>query len=637
MTIQLSEEKRNRVITEYTGYLEDLSKLPVSFVYDDVQYTGFNGHFKEINRTVSHDGARHKEMTKISLLLGTELKIDVDLAVYKDYGAYEWTLYFTNVSDTPSAFLKDIHCGDVVFSGENPVLHSTNGDGTNGGSGPYSPYTVDFSKEDCFERYSETGRPTEKNFPYFNLQYGTGGVFLAVGWPAQWNARFTKEDDGKIRFVSGQKYFCAQLNPGETVRSPLMSFLFYEGRDIVTSMNLWRHWFIDCNARTIKGESFKPALFGATSTIYHEMVGATEENQIDAINQYLNHGIAMDYWWMDAGWYFKTGEESLEDWLPVGNWQVDTKRFPTKFKAISQYCHDHNMETLLWFEPELVRCPLDSLDENGVKKEWCLKGGPWYLVNYGNDEFVAWLTERVTQIMREGGISIYRQDWGHGNPAGDWANNDEPNRRGIVENHYVSGFLKFWDNLIQLNPDMMIDTCASGGGRLDLETMRRSVPLHKTDLYYDNYTFKQSMHQSLFGWFPYFGTNETAPEVDLYQLRSDYTGAIYVNFSGIYSDDFQWELLRDAFEEWKQVSEYIYCDYYPLLQWSSKDSEWRGWEFYDTEKNRACIQLFRPENAAMSEQTIQLYGLEESTVYEIRTVKGNLICRGSGKAFAQKD
>lgn len=71
-------------------------------------------------------------------------------------------------------------------------------------------------------------------------------------------------------------------------------------------------------------------------------------------------------------------------------------------------------------------------------------------------------------------------------PAPVWAECDAAagdDRKGFTENQYVSGYLTLWDELIERYPDMMIDSCASGGGRNDLETLRRSVPLHCSDFW----------------------------------------------------------------------------------------------------------------------------------------------------------
>ena len=50
-------------------------------------------------------------------------------------------------------------------------------------------------------------------------------------------------------------------------------------------------------------------------------------------------------------------------------------------------------------------------------------------------------------------------------------------RQGITEIRYVEGMYTFLDELQQRHPDLIIDNCASGGRRLDLEMIRRSVTL----------------------------------------------------------------------------------------------------------------------------------------------------------------
>ena len=45
----------------------------------------------------------------------------------------------------------------------------------------------------------------------------------------------------------------------------------------------------------------------------------------------------------------------------------------------------------------------------------------------------------------------------------------------------MTGYLAFWDELRRRHPGLLIDTCASGGRRNDLETLRRAIPLWRAD------------------------------------------------------------------------------------------------------------------------------------------------------------
>ena len=96
-------------------------------------------------------------------------------------------------------------------------------------------------------------------------------------------------------------------------------------------------------------------------------------------------------------------------------------------------------------------------------------------------------------------------------PLALWRGNDTADRQGITEIRHVTGYLAYWDELCRRHPHMLIDSCASGGRRNDLETMRRAVPLWRSD-----YAFEPIGHQGMtYGisfWIPFHGTGTVASE-----------------------------------------------------------------------------------------------------------------------------
>ena len=623
-----SMEQKKDVIHKYDKIKNDLSVLPVSFTYGGKDFKGFGSAFQEISRNTVQDGS--KVTTNVCLEYRKELQIDVILAIYPDYCAYEWTVYFKNITNKNSALLENVNCADMTFTGENPVLKGIYGDGGIGESGPYAPYAKDLKTVKTVQMSPPTGRATYQYFPYFNLEHGDGGTFIAIGWPILWEAAFAYEED-KVHFTAGQQTFSSCLEPGERIRTPLAAFLEYTGREEDRAMNLWRHWFIDCNMRKIDGALFEPNLSGGTSWLYGEMVKATDENQIKAMKKYLEHDIPITYWWMDAGWYFRTGKESLSVWLDTGTWMPDTTRFPSKFKAISDFGAENGVKTLLWFEPEVVRLDWTEHDEEyGIPKAYMLDNN---LADFGNENFVQWAVERVSQILTEGGISLYRQDFGM-NPEPNFTMLNTQGRAGIRENLYAQGYYKYWDLLIARFPNMMIDSCAAGGGRNDLESMRRAVPLHKTDHDYSNQEDKQAMHQTLFMWLPYFGACTTGPatytEADVYTMRSSYAPWIAMNWQ-VYYRSLNWDAIRESAWEWQAVHSYYYSDYYQLTEWSRGSDKWRGWEFFDPDTGGGFFQLFRPPEAAEATKHIFLKGLDPEAHYRIRRLDTAEAVTGTGE------
>ena len=113
-------------------------------------------------------------------------------------------------------------------------------------------------------------------------------------------------------------------------------------------------------------------------------------------------------------------------------------------------------------------------------------------------------------------------------PLPAWRRNDAPDRQGIIENMYVQGHMAFWDELKRRNPHLRIDACASGGRRNDLETMKRAVPLLRSDFQWhwmENVVHgNQGQTYGLSSWLPFQGTGVYF--YDTYRMRSFYMLAL---------------------------------------------------------------------------------------------------------------
>ncbi|MEN6308568.1 MAG: alpha-galactosidase [Anaerohalosphaeraceae bacterium] len=113
------------------------------------------------------------------------------------------------------------------------------------------------------------------------------------------------------------------------------------------------------------------------------------------------------------------------------------------------------------------------------------------------------------KIITDEGVDLYRQDFNI-DPLGHWRANDTEDRQGITENKYVAGYLAYWDELLRRHPGMLIDSCASGGRRNDLETMRRAIPLYRSD-YILEPVGNQGQTYGLSLWLPFYGAGYNLP------------------------------------------------------------------------------------------------------------------------------
>ncbi len=631
---QKGESYGEKAMKQIERYLADSQTFPFSFKYGNKKVTGFGEGFEKVSeeKAKAQDGTNY---TAKFLHKGSGAVFEVRAKAYDLYDAFEWTVYITNESDKKTDAFSEIMAADIVFKGGSPVLKGINGDLGD----MYAPYEYDL-KTVPVTKTSTSGRPTHGVFPYFNLDCGSGGVFIAVGWPGCWEATFDGMSGNSTRVTACQYGFDACLEPGETVRTPLVAFLRHEGRDQTASMNLWRRWFIECNMRKdTAGNVIKPATGWGTV-----VEGHTTHSLTRTVNSFLRHGIELDYFWMDAGWYVNAGGSSC-GWPETGMWKVDTSKFPDKLADVSELVHSYGGKTLLWFESEVVRCdPEQFLKANpDFKKEWFLETaaiGSWLqgeLLDLGNPELREWLLNKITTVMDEGGIDMYRQDF-NVDPAQAWGWCDDFDRKGITENRYVTGYLALWDALLEKYPDMTIDSCASGGGRNDLETMRRAVPLHISD-YWDGqsgkYDERQAVLLSLSQWFPYFklqiGNND---EVSSYNLRSCMAPWINLNVP-VMSKSTPWDTVTKSVGEWKQLAELFYKDFYPLTPYSNTNDSWRAYEYYDEESGKGAAMVFRSENANDTSLTIKLHA-DANAKYTVKDCDGLIDAVISGRDLAQK-
>ncbi len=565
----------------------------------------------------------------------TKLEIECSGISYADYPVIEWVVNLTNrgMSDTP--IIENIKAIDLPIGGfgtDQVKIHTT--PGTTVQDTDFMPVSKAIAVGET-QTYAPTtdGRPCAAAWPYFNINSSAGGAIVAVGWSGQWQTDFTRHTDGSIQMVAGQQLTHLKLHPGESIRTPLIAMLFYRG-DWLRSHNLWRRWMLDHNLPRVDGKLPDPHFTPCSSHQYAEMTQADEASQKHFIDKYIENGMKPDYWWMDAGWYPCDG-----NWPKTGTWEPDPKRFPNGLRAVSDYAHAKGVKIIVWFEPERVYAGTWIYDNhpewllaNQKNADGSLKRSENQLLNMGNPEALKWLTDHVDGLIKSQGIDLYRQDYNIG-PLSFWRTNDADDRQGITENHYVSGYLAYWDELRRRNPSIFIDSCASGGHRNDLETMRRAIPLLRSDCLFEP-NGQQGHTYGLSLWLPYYGTGSKSP--DVYSIRS----MMALNLIGCWDmrtdNTVDKKMLKRVWDQWRSVAGEMLGDFYPLTPYTLSNQQWMGWMYYTPEKGTGVIQLYRHGASPYVSAQFQLQGLDENVKYEVRNLDTGRVTRGTGKSLMRE-
>ncbi len=543
----------------------------------------------------------------------TNLVVRCDIVQYSDFPTAEWTLHFENKGSTDTPIIESIQALDTRLarakssSAEGEfVLHHFVGSPCQ--RNDYQPMEVRLGPSESKRFSAAGGRPTSSDMSYFNLQWQDQGLIVVVGWPGQWQATFTRDDANGLQIQAGQELTHFKLKAGEQVRSPLMVIQTWKG-DLQRSYNIWRRWMLAHNVPKPGGKLPEPELFGCSAHFTAEMTQADEKNQIEFINRYIEEDLKIGHWWMDAGWYPCDGV----GWPKTGTWEVDKRRFPNGLRAISDYAHSKGIKTILWFEPERVY-EGTWLTEN--HPDWIISGQGAGLLNLGNPDARRWLTDHVDHLLTEEGIDLYRQDFNM-DPLTWWRSADAPDRQGITEIKHITGYLAYWDELLRRHPSMFIDSCASGGRRVDLETMRRGIPLWRTD-YRCEAIGSQCHTYGISYWLPFSGTGMASD--DAYDFRSN-----MVPFTNCLFDardkKLNYDTLRRLTKQFYATKKYWTGDYYPLTPYSTEDNVWMAWQFDCPEIGEGMVQAFRRAQSVDESRLLKLHGLDPKTVYAVRNLE----------------
>ena len=641
----------------YNGYIENLGTLPVSFSYNDTNYRGFDRDiFKcmETKKLTVIDGGKEKEESEFILKADDNLTITVKTAYYENYGAYEWTVWFENTGNENTGVIGDLKSADMIFAGEKPTLRGILGDHQN----QYRPYECNLN-DGSVNHKSVIGKPTHIYFPYYNLEHGNGGTLIALGWGGTWEADFSVTADGNTQFTAiGTNNLRTYLKPGESIRTALMVFIPYKTRDENYATNLWRSWYINCNMPRLNssGEPIKPfsttCLSGDTGLPNSD--GSISERYFTwkpSLEKMLSENIRPDYRWFDAGWYFDPYKKTVESdwWGTVGTWELDTEKWHGEtFKESTEFAREHGMKTLVWFEPERVTHIAGLVENYGYKAEWSMPDSNGVISNnIGDPECLDWTSDRIISMMDKNGVDMYRED-NNCYPTQCWTTADEAqgeNRMGITENKAVSGHYELWDRIIKYcgenNKDTFVDSCASGGGRNDLESMRRGVPLLRSDADRTTTSLRLSMTTSFNKWIPFCGasTVEQANQLDAdgkrdkYIFRASYNPIFNVSAQWTQDPDTDFDMLRFGVDEWNSVKDYMLKDFYVLSEWKPEadKSDWTSYIYHDPKTDSGVLFAFRMEDCEQPSYKIALSMLNPDSDYELVDADKGVIGSFSGK------
>jgi len=615
----------------------------------------YDGKKVNLNEYISEVREENNTLTSV-YSLPDGVKITNCAGKYEKYGAYEWVNFIENTSDTESKIISELWDGvcSIDIGHEEKFVPAGKAaeieDGTmvyapNGSVCRYFEFYTEREREvfahvrqrhlhvgNKWEYSASGGRSSEERAPFFELRYKNRGVIFAVGWTGQWNCTIERhEDDVTIKTKIEDTHF--KLMPNEKFRTSSIVVMPYEGTREEGHVK-WRRLLKE-NFSLMGGEGNRK--YGPLSCL--TWGGTESKTTLEDIEFIKNNNLPFEYLWMDAGWYgvdTKPNKSAfVDEWKKhTGDWRESKFIHPEGLSAISDAAIKAGMKFLLWFESERVNRSTPIAKEH---PEYMLENGDDtkdLLLNLGNEDAWKYCFETICEKIDGLKIKCFRLDFNM-SPLQYWRYKEDEDRSGINEIKYINGLYRLFDSLLEKYPDLIIDNCSSGGRRIDIEMIRRSIPLWRSDFQCSKLceiSANQTHHNTYNTWVPYSGSCGGGIGCDEYRIRSSYDSSLALERCVLEGNA---EFLHKYLNEYLMLRPYFSEDFYPLTKVSEEIDVWAGMQFDRPGKGDGIIQLFRREEAPYECAVFKLFAIDESKEYEIEDLDGGEKIRISGEKLKE--
>ena len=169
---------------------------------------------------------------------------------------------------------------------------------------------------------------------------------------------------------------------------------------------------------------------------------------------------------LDDGW-FGTRDDDTQS---LADWVIDARKYPDGLCPLIDHVHGLGMTFGIWFEPEMIN---ENSDVFRAHPEWVLgpldqiRGRQQLVLNMALPMVRDYLFDRIDTVLRDNAIEYIK--WDH-NRVLPYPDADQ-----------MRGTYELLDRLRQAHPHVEIETCSSGGGRIDFEILKRTQRVWLSD------------------------------------------------------------------------------------------------------------------------------------------------------------
>ncbi|MER5528594.1 alpha-galactosidase [Streptomyces sp. NPDC002677] len=316
------------------------------------------------------------------------------------------------------------------------------------------------------------GAPGHAYAPWLAVQSEDAAYGVALEWSGNWHITAEAEPGGAVRVRAGRVPHegAVLMAPGETLTTPRLACAFSpDGLDGLA--RVWHRY-----ERRLTGDRLhrpRKVLYNSWEATGFDVDAAGQLELAKAAAD-----IGAELFVVDDGWF--TGR--ADDTGGLGDWYPDPEAFPQGFDRFVQEVRALGLDFGLWVEPEAVS-PGSRLYAEHPEWVYRIDGRPSRLVrnqlllDLGRTDVQEFVIATLDRLLGDYDIGYLK-----------WDMNRPPTERGRpgagpvdLDAEHVAGYLRVLDHLRAAHPDVTVEGCAGGGGRIEHATLARTDVVWPSD------------------------------------------------------------------------------------------------------------------------------------------------------------
>ena len=260
------------------------------------------------------------------------------------------------------------------------------------------------------------------------------------------------------------------IGKGETFTTPVLALAYSEeGKGGVSrSYHRWAR----LNNKIHNGTALRKTLLNSWEGVY---LNVTEEGMLKMMDGVKEVGAELFV--MDDGWFGNKYKRSVDD-CALGDWVTDTEKLPHGVANLEKECAKRGLKWGIWIEPEMTNTKSELYEKH---PDWVVchpsrqplpgRGGTQLTLDMCNPEVQDFVFKVVDDIMKETPNTYYIKwdcNYHIANFGSHYLSADKQSHLYV---DYQLGVIKTLKRIREKYPNLVIQCCASGGGRINYGLM----------------------------------------------------------------------------------------------------------------------------------------------------------------------